>query len=89
MAALRHDYGVRTLLCEGGPRVYGSLLGAGLVDDEFLTLSPGVIGSEPGKRRPGLVEGRAFTPQNAPRSALVSLRRAGDHLFLRSRYGAR
>lgn len=89
MATLYADYGVRTLLCEGGPRVYGSLLGAGLVDDEFLTLSPVVIGAEPGKLRPGLVEGCAFTPENAPRPTLLSLRRAGDHLFLRSRYGAR
>jgi len=88
-AVLHADYGVRTLLCEGGPRVYGSLLGAGLVDDEFLTLCPTLIGGEQGKVRPSLVEGCAFTPQNAPKSTLLSLRRAGDHLFLRSSYGAR
>jgi riboflavin biosynthesis pyrimidine reductase len=89
MAALRQEYGVRSLLCEGGPRAYGSLLGVGQVDDEFLTLSPIVIGNHPagaGRPRPSLVEGIAFAPGRAPRQRLLNLRRAGDHLFLRSRY---
>lgn len=77
---------VSVLLCEGGPRVYGSLLGAGLVDEEFLTLSPLMIGATPERFRPSLVEGIAFTPQNAPRSELISLRKSGQHLFLRSRW---
>ncbi len=86
MTALRQRYGVRNLLTEGGPRVYGSLLQAGIVDDEFLTLCPIVVGATPDTPRPGLVEGVAFTPTDAPRSRLLSLRRVGDHLFLRSRY---
>lgn len=89
LAALRQEYGVRSLLCEGGPRTYGSLLGAGLVDDEFLTLSPIVIGNHPagaGRHRPSLVEGIAFAPGQAPTQRLLNIRRAGDHLFLRSRY---
>ena len=88
-AVLYTDYGVRTLLCEGGPRVYGSVLAAGLVDDEFLTLCPTMIGGDaPAKPRPSLVEGHAFRPEDAPASRLVSLRRAGDYLFLHSHYGA-
>ena len=89
LAALRQEYGVRSLLCEGGPRAYGSLLGAGQVDDEFLTLSPIVIGNHPagtGRPRPSLVEGIAFAPGRAPTQRLLNMRRAGDHLFLRSRY---
>ena len=89
LAALRQEYGVRSLLCEGGPRTYGSLLGAGLVDDEFLTLSPIVIGDHPagtGRPRPSLVEGIAFAPGQAPTQRLLNIRRAGEHLFLRSRY---
>lgn len=89
LAALRREYGVRSLLCEGGPRAYGSLLGAGLVDEEFVTLSPIVIGNHPagaGRHRPSLVEGIAFAPGEAPTQRLLNLRRAGDHLFLRSRY---
>lgn len=86
VAVLAADYGVRTLLCEGGPRAYGALLAAGVVDEEFVTLCPLVIGNDAASPRPGLVEGAAFTPETAPRSQLLSLRRAGEHLFLRSSY---
>jgi riboflavin biosynthesis pyrimidine reductase len=82
---LHHDFGIHNLLCEGGPRVYGAFIAAGLIDDEFLTLSPTVIGQAEHKR-PGLVEGVAFTPDAYPKSVPVSLRRAGAHLFLRSSY---
>lgn len=85
---LGERHGVRTVLCEGGPTLYGSMLGAGLVDEEFLTRSPLLIGSD--RRlpaRPGLIEGVAFTPETAPRARLIGVRRAGDFLFLRSRYG--
>jgi riboflavin biosynthesis pyrimidine reductase len=85
--ALVDRYSIGTLLCEGGPRVYGSLLGAGVGHDEFLTLSPLVIGeSEDGPRRPSLVESASFAPEGAPRARLLSVRRSGDYLYLRSRY---
>jgi riboflavin biosynthesis pyrimidine reductase len=83
---LHETYGVATVLCEGGPRAYGSLLAAGCLDDEFLTLSPVVVGSAPDAPRPGLVEGVAFPATSHPLSRPLSLHRAGDLLFLRSRY---
>lgn len=86
LAALRDDYGVETVLCEGGPRAYGSLLAAGCVDDEFLTLSPLVIGAAPDIPRPSLIEGVAFPALNPPCSRPLSLHRAGDMLFLRAHY---
>lgn len=86
MRMLRSEYGIRRLLCEGGPRVYASLLAANLVDDEFLTLSPMVLGAATERVRPSLVEGIAFSPGNAPVSRLLSVARSGDFLFLRSRY---
>ena len=86
MQVLHSDYKVKTLLCEGGPRVYGSMIAAKLVDEEFLALSSIVIGQDASRSRPGLIEGAAFTPENAPRSIPISLKRAGDFLFLRSRY---
>jgi riboflavin biosynthesis pyrimidine reductase len=87
LTLLRHTYGVRYLLCEGGPRIYGSLLEARLVDEEFVTLCPIIVGDAASVTpRPSLVEDIAFTPETAPRLRLLSLRRAGDHLFLRSRY---
>ncbi len=41
---LRADHDARSLLCEGGPTVFGALLTAGLVDELFLTLSPKLVG---------------------------------------------
>jgi riboflavin biosynthesis pyrimidine reductase len=44
MGSLRRDHGVRSLLCEGGPILFGSLLRARLVDELFLTISPVLVG---------------------------------------------
>jgi riboflavin biosynthesis pyrimidine reductase len=41
---LRSDFGVASLLCEGGPTVFGSLLQEGLADELFLTLAPKLVG---------------------------------------------
>lgn len=51
LATLRAEHGVRSLLCEGGPRLHASLIAAGLVDDLFVTRAPRLAGG-PG---PGLV----------------------------------
>ncbi|MCC5949314.1 MAG: dihydrofolate reductase family protein [Nitriliruptoraceae bacterium] len=84
---LHAEHGVRTVLCEGGPRVYGALVAAGELDEEFLTLSPVLVGgSDDAAHRPGLIEGLALSPTPSTRTALRSVRRAGDHLFLRSAY---
>lgn len=83
---LAHEHHIRTLLSEAGPQVYAALLQAGVVHDEFITLSPIIVGSSSEKPRPGLAEGVAFAPDEPPRSRLLSVRRAGDLLFLHSRY---
>jgi 5-amino-6-(5-phosphoribosylamino)uracil reductase len=41
---LRADHGVRSLLCEGGPTLFGSLIHEGLVDELFLTVAPELAG---------------------------------------------
>lgn len=41
---LKDDYAVGSLLCEGGPTLFGSLLRGGLVDELFLTVSPQLAG---------------------------------------------
>lgn len=83
---LHTTYGVRTLLSEAGPQVYGSLQAAQLVDDEFVTLSPILIGNSAEEQRPGLVEGVAFGYADPPSSKLLSVHQSGDYLFLHSRY---
>ncbi|MCX6048402.1 MAG: dihydrofolate reductase family protein [Chloroflexi bacterium] len=82
---LYSDYNVRALLCEGGPRLMGGMLNAGLIDEEFLTYCPRFVGETKEKFRPSYVEGVAFQPETAPYSRPYSLRRAGDFLFLQTR----
>jgi riboflavin-specific deaminase-like protein len=41
---LRADFGVRVLLCEGGPTLFGALLQEATVDELFLTLAPKLAG---------------------------------------------
>ena len=86
IAELRRRFSVSTVLCEGGPRVYGAFVGARVINEEFLTLSPVLIGSDDNNRRPGLIEGLALLPASAHRARLLSVRRAGDHLFMRTAF---
>ncbi|MGH7666834.1 MAG: dihydrofolate reductase family protein [Candidatus Dormibacteria bacterium] len=81
-----HHEGHRSILCEGGPQLLGSLLERDLLDELFLTLSPLLAGRTAAAPRPGLVEGvdllgrgRRSTP------TLHTVRRAGSHLFLQYR----
>lgn len=83
---LRTEFGVRTVLCEAGPQVYGAMIAAGVIDDEFVTLSPILVGNQADKHRPSLIEGVTFSPDDPPQSRLISVRRAGNLLFLHSRY---
>lgn len=79
------DAGVRLLLHEGGPTLFGDFLSAGAVDELFLTLAPQVIGRVGQTRRPGLVQGLEFLPEGAPWFSLLSLKCHGEQLYLRYR----
>jgi riboflavin biosynthesis pyrimidine reductase len=78
-----HARGARRILTEGGPRLFGALLGAGVVDSLFLTVSPVIAGRDGDVGRPGVVDGVAFDPPGLSDARLVSVRRSDDHLFLR------
>jgi riboflavin biosynthesis pyrimidine reductase len=88
-AAVRvlHERGHSLILAEAGPTVFGSLLAAGLVDELFLTVSPLLGGRLAPGRRLGLVEGVELLPEVRASPQLVSLRRAGDHVFTRYFFG--
>jgi len=45
--------GVRAVICEGGPTLFGSLQASGLVDELFLTIAPKLAGSG----APNILEG--------------------------------
>ena len=71
------------ILSEAGPTVCASLLADALVDELFLTVSPVLAGRLAAGGRLGLVEGVELLPQAHVGGRIVSVRRAGDHLFLR------
>lgn len=75
--------GHELILCEGGPTLFGALTAAGLVDELFLTLSPLLAGRPAAARRLSLVEGAELLPGRTVGGRLLTLRRAGSHLFLR------
>ncbi len=89
VVSLADRLGARLLLCEGGPHLLGAFLEADLLDELHLTLAPQLLGRDAEAARLGLVEGIALAPTTAPWGALRSIRRAGDHLFLRYAFGPR
>jgi riboflavin biosynthesis pyrimidine reductase len=82
VAYLRRS-GFELVLSEGGPRLFAELLGSSAVDELFLTLAPQLAGRSDRMQRLALVEGVSFPAAVAPWSRLRTVRRAGDHLFLR------
>src|SRR5207302_453257 len=89
MRALRQEHGIRTLLCEGGPTLYGEMLNRQLIDEDFRTLSLQVLGktTKPPIERPTTYGHLSYVPENAPWFRLVSLHYALPyHAFLRVRY---
>jgi riboflavin biosynthesis pyrimidine reductase len=87
LAELRARFDVHTLLCEGGPHLNAQLLGAGLIDELFLSLSPLLAGGDPpaGGKALRILAGPELSPPVA-----LELRGVLEHdsgLFLR--YGVR
>jgi riboflavin biosynthesis pyrimidine reductase len=82
MRDLRSRHGIRSLLCEGGPRLNRSLLAAGVVDELLLTCSPLLVG---GPGHPA-VEGDAL--DDVVSMDLVSILEHRGTLFLRYRIAA-
>ncbi len=80
---LLRGQGHSLVLSEAGPTTFGELLGEGLVDELFLTVSPVLAGRLASGRRLGLVEGVELLPQARVSPRLLSLRRSGEHLFVR------
>jgi riboflavin biosynthesis pyrimidine reductase len=80
---LRTAKGVRLLLHEGGPTLFGQFVAAGLVDEFFLTVAPQIAGRNLERPRPAMVWGTEFLPETAPWLRILSVKQNGDHLCLR------
>jgi len=75
---LHAELGVRRLLHEGGPTLFGQFLAAEAVDELFLTLSPQIGGRKGRTSRPGLVQGMEFMPDRAPGFQLLSVKQKAE-----------
>ncbi len=80
MRRLRWDFGIHSLLCEGGPTLFGGLLREKLVDEVFLTVAPKMSG---GGRAPGVTSGPELP--ELQRLSLVWTLERNDSLYLRYR----
>jgi riboflavin biosynthesis pyrimidine reductase len=99
MRLLSTELGIRYLLCEGGPTLYGNMSRVSLIDEKFLTIAPLEVGlfippdqepsaaeaSHPPRQRPTTFTAPGFTSENAPSWRWMSCRRVGDHEFNRYR----
>ncbi len=82
---LYSQFGVRILLHEGGPTLFGKFLSANVVDELFITLAPQIAGRTTPTIRPGLVQGVEFLPETASWFQLLGVKQKAEHLYLRYR----
>lgn len=86
LAELRERFAVSTLLCEGGPHLIAQLLGEGLVDELFLSLSPQLAGGDlyENPAHPEALRILAGPELSPPvKLELLSVLEHDSHLFLR------
>jgi riboflavin biosynthesis pyrimidine reductase len=93
---LHRELGIRYLLCEGGPTLYGNMARAGLIDEKFVTVAPVEVGQmapseqemaefDKTRIRPTVFSGPGFTRENMSHWTWLSCRRIGDYEFNRYR----
>lgn len=71
------------ILIEGGPHLLGNFFAGQRLNELFMTLAPQIAGRDETLARPGLVAGQRFAPEYAVWGELISVKRGGNHLFLR------
>lgn len=82
---LGERFGVRTVLCEGGPHLNAQLLKAGVVDEFFLSLAPKLAGGDATGETLRILAGVDLDPP--VELELLGVLESESHLFLR--YGVR
>lgn len=79
LRTLKREYGVGSLLVEGGPRLNRALIFEDLLDELFVTIAPKLLGGDPPDIRT-ILEGTIPAPTTL---RLLSVHLAADELFLR------
>ena len=79
MELLQQRWGVKQLVCEGGPTLFKSLLNADLVDELYITIAPVIFGGQKSRSLTGLPLG--FLPHEF-RFRLKSIEAHGGEAFL-------
>lgn len=77
-----YNKGYSHILVEGGPTLLASFLKANLIDEIFLTIAPKIFGSEPNITLTP-VEGYLFPKKATKNLSLISVKKAGNELYLR------
>ena len=80
---LYNEFGVKLLLHEGGPELFGDFVANGCIDELFLTVAPQLAGRSATRSRPGVISGAEFLPETAPWLKLMSVKCSANHLYLR------
>ena len=76
--------GVKLSAVEAGPRLFGALVAAKLVDELFLTIAPKLFGTSIGT--PTMINGQLFKPGEVPELALESVEHVNGEIFARYRF---
>lgn len=90
------ELGIRYLLCEGGPTLYGYMAKAGLIDEKFVTVAPVEVGQiipsdqesvagEVSRIRPTTFNAPGFLAGDESHWRWMSCRKVGEHQFSRYR----
>ena len=79
MQTLRRQYKIRSIACEGGAKLFRSLLENNLVDQLNLTIAPYLFGGRDAPTLTGL--DKNFLPRSV-RFRLIEMRNVGDECFL-------
>ncbi|MEP7014440.1 MAG: RibD family protein [Verrucomicrobiota bacterium] len=79
LRTLRKTYGVKRVACEGGAKLFRSLLERGLVDELNLTIAPYMFGGAGAPTLTGL--SKEFLPGSV-HCSLIDMRVVGDECFL-------
>jgi len=79
LSILKRQYGVKTLVCEGGPTLLRSLIEADALDVLYLTIAPLVFG---GKDAPTLTGSNSEFLEKITHCRLASMQVIGNECFL-------